>query len=69
VEKWYAIVFLALSYLQWRLNHPEEPGRFNTLADVMRAHRHQHARQLLPPKIEQNQARLRGVQTTVQGCP
>jgi hypothetical protein len=53
VEKWYAIVFLALTYLQWRLNHPEPPERFNSLADVIRTHRHEHARQLLTTACEQ----------------
>jgi hypothetical protein len=53
VEKWYAIVFVALLYLQWRLNHPDQPERFNTLADVIRTHRHEHARQLLTTACEQ----------------
>ena len=53
VEKWYAIVFLALTYLQWRLNHPEDTERFRTLADVIRAHRREHARQLLIAACEQ----------------
>jgi hypothetical protein len=53
VEKWYALVFLALTWLQWRLNHPEDTERFNALADVIRAHRHEHARQLLTAACEQ----------------
>jgi len=53
VEKWYAIVFVALIYLQWRLNHPEPSERFNSLADVIRTHRHEHARQLLTTACEQ----------------
>lgn len=52
VEKWYAIVFLALTYLQWRLNHPEDTEHFNVLADVIRTHRHEHARQLLTAACE-----------------
>ena len=45
--KWFAIVFLALVFLQWRLNHahPKEP--WHSLADVVRQHRYDHARTLL----------------------
>jgi hypothetical protein len=53
VEKWYAIVFVALTYLQWRLNHPEQAERFSTLADVIRTHRHEHACQLLTTACQQ----------------
>jgi hypothetical protein len=53
VEKWYAIVFLALTYLQWRLNQPDPAERFKTLADVIRTHRHEHACQLLTTACEQ----------------
>jgi len=53
VEKWYALVFVALTYLQWRFNHPEPAERFSTLADVIRVHRHEHARQLLTIACEQ----------------
>jgi hypothetical protein len=45
IEKWYAIVFLAFNYLQWRLNH--EHRHFNSLADVVREHRCEHAQSLL----------------------
>ena len=46
-EKWFAVVFLALVFLQWRLNHahPKEP--WHSLADVVRQHRYEHARTLL----------------------
>jgi hypothetical protein len=46
-EKWFAVVFLALVFLQWRLTHahPKEAGQ--SLADVVRHHRYEHARTLL----------------------
>lgn len=52
VQKWYATVYLALLYLQWRFNHcDEEPPlsrqRIKTLPDVIRQHRLEHDRQLL----------------------
>jgi len=46
-EKWFAIVFLALVFLQWRLNHAHVKERMHSLADVMRQHRYEHARTLL----------------------
>jgi len=47
VEKWFAIVFLAYTYLQWRLNHAPAAQRLKTVADIMRLHRQEHARHLL----------------------
>lgn len=47
VQKWFAIVYLALTYLQWRLQHADDLPRGATLADVIRVHRQEHARQLL----------------------
>jgi hypothetical protein len=47
VEKWFAIVFLAYAYLQWRLNHAPAAQRLKTVADIMRLHRQEHARHLL----------------------
>src|SRR5262245_58505499 len=38
-EKWFAIVFLALVFLQWRLNHASSKERWRSLADVVRQHR------------------------------
>ena len=57
-EKWFAIVFLALVFLQWRLNHahPKEP--WHSLADVVRQHRYDHARTLLETAC-QEAAKLR----------
>jgi len=43
-EKWFAIVFLALVFLQWRLNHAPAKERVRSLADVVRQHRYEHAR-------------------------
>ena len=47
IEKWFAIIFLAYTFLQWRLNHAQPDERFKVVADVIRAHRQQHARLVL----------------------
>ena len=46
-EKWFAIVFLALVFLQWRLNHAPTKTHIHALADIIRQHRYEHARTLL----------------------
>ena len=46
-EKWFAIVFLAFVFLQWRLNHAHTREQWQSLADVVRQHRYEHARTLL----------------------
>jgi hypothetical protein len=46
-EKWFAIVFLALVFLQWRLNHAHTKTQIHALADVVRQHRYEHACTLL----------------------
>lgn len=46
-EKWFAVVFLALGFLQWRLNHERTHAHWHALADVVRHHRAEHARTLL----------------------
>jgi hypothetical protein len=46
-EKWFAIVFLAFVFLQWRLNHAHAKAPWHSLADVVRQHRYEHARTLL----------------------
>ncbi len=46
VKKWFLLVFLALLYLQWRL-HQEQGRSSQSLADVIRRHRHEHAHALL----------------------
>lgn len=52
VEKWFAIVFLAYTYLQWRLNHAPPQQRLKTAADIIRIHRQEHARCLLNASCE-----------------
>ena len=52
VQKWFAIVYLALTYLQWRRQHADEIHHGRTLADVIRVHRQEHARQLLTAACE-----------------
>ena len=46
-EKWFAVVFLALAFLQWRVNHAPAEERLRSVADVVRQHRSEHARTLL----------------------
>ena len=46
-EKWFAVVFVALAFLQWRLNHAPSEERLRSLADVVRHHRYEHARTML----------------------
>jgi len=46
-EKWFAVVFLALVFLQWRVNHAPAEERLRSVADVVRQHRFEHARTLL----------------------
>ena len=52
VEKWFAIIFLAYTFLQWRLNHKQPDERFKVVADVIRHHRQEHARQVLEAACE-----------------
>jgi len=47
IEKWFAIIFLAYTYLQWRLNHTQPDERFKVVADVIRHHRQQHSHRVL----------------------
>lgn len=46
-EKWFAIVFLAYIFLQYRLNHSKPEDDLHSIADVIRLHRQEHARTLL----------------------
>jgi len=46
-EKWFAVVFGALAFLQWRLNHAPAGTRWRSLADVVRHHRYEPTRTLL----------------------
>ncbi len=52
IEKWFAIIFLAYTFLQWRLNHSQSQERFKVVADVIRHHRQQHAGHLLKAACE-----------------
>lgn len=52
VQKWFAIVYLALTYLQWRLQHADDIQHARILADVIRVHRQEHAQQLLTAACE-----------------
>lgn len=47
IEKWFAIIFLAYTFLQWRLNHSQPEEGFKVVADVIRHHRQGHARRVL----------------------
>jgi Transposase DDE domain len=57
-EKWFAIVFLALVFLQWRFNQGHAQERWQSLGDVVRHHRYEHARALLETAC-QEAAKLR----------
>ena len=45
--KWCAVVFVALAFFQWRLNHAPSEERLRSLAAVVRQHRYEHAPTLL----------------------
>ncbi len=48
IEKWYAVLHLVLTFLQWRLYEAWAQGRpLRSLADVIRQHRAEHAREVL----------------------
>ena len=47
VQQRFALVFLAYTFLQWRLNHAQPQEKFKTVADVIRSHRYEHARDVL----------------------
>lgn len=55
IEKYHAVVFLALAYLQWRLARSlaeQRRGPLQTLADVIRLHREEHVVALLTAAAE-----------------
>ena len=64
-EKWFAIVFLALVFLQWRLNHAHTKNHVHSLADVVRQHRYEHARTLLETAC-QEAAKVRDYRPVLQ---
>jgi hypothetical protein len=47
IEKWCAMVVLALAFLQWRLKHAAAEQQWSSLADVERQHRYEHICTLL----------------------
>lgn len=48
IEKWYAVLHLVLTFLQWRLHEARERGQpLRSLADVIHQHRAEHAREVL----------------------
>ena len=48
IEKWYAVLHLVLTFLQWRLHEARKQGQpLRSLADVIRQHRAEHARETL----------------------
>ena len=48
IEKWYAVVHLVLTFLQWRLYEAQAQGQpLRSVADVIRQHRAEHARAVL----------------------
>ena len=64
-EKWFAVVFIALAFLPWRLNHAPAGTRWRSLADVVRHHRYEHTRTLLETAC-QEAARLADAVPVVQ---
>ncbi len=48
IHKWYTVVHLALTFLQWRLYQARWQGQpLNSVADVIQLHRTEHARDVL----------------------
>jgi hypothetical protein len=54
IDKWYAVLHLVLTFLQWRLYQAREQGQsLSSLADVIRQHRAEHARDVLVSACQQ----------------
>jgi hypothetical protein len=54
IEKWYAVLHLVLTFLQWRLYEAWDQGQsLRSLADVIRQHRTEHARDVLVSACQQ----------------
>ena len=54
IEKWYAVLHLVLTFLQWRLYEAWDQGQsLRSLADVIRQHRAEHARDVLVSACQQ----------------
>ncbi len=48
IKKWYAVLHLVLTFLQWRLHEARARGQpLRSLADVIHQHRAEHAREVL----------------------
>jgi hypothetical protein len=48
IHKWYSVVHLALTFLQWQLYEARSRGEpLNSVADVIQLHRQHHAREVL----------------------
>jgi hypothetical protein len=48
IEKWYAVLHLVLTFLQWRLHEARARGQpLHSVADVIRQHRSEHAQETL----------------------
>nr|WP_287314985.1 transposase [Moorena sp. SIO1G6] len=52
-DKWFALVYLAYVFLQWRLNHSPPDQHLHSIAEVIRLHRQEHAKTLLQTACEQ----------------
>lgn len=54
IEKWYAVLHLLLTFLQWRLYEAWDHGQpLRSLADVIHQHRAEHAREMLISACQQ----------------
>jgi hypothetical protein len=54
IEKWYTVLHLVLTFLQWRLHEAWEQGQpLRSLADVIHQHRAEHARDMLIAACEE----------------
>jgi len=54
IEKWYAVVHLVLTFLQWRLYEAQARGDpLHSVAQVIRQHRAEHARDVLVAACQQ----------------
>ncbi len=48
IHKWYTVVHLALTFLQWRLYETRVQGQSpRSVAEVIQLHRQEHAREML----------------------
>jgi transposase len=48
IHKWYTVVYLALTFLQWRLYQARSQGQpLSCVADVIQRHRTEHAQNVL----------------------